>query len=121
MQKDSFKRRIKSFAYAFSGIAWMMKTQINARIHAFITILVVILAIFLRINSLEWILIIFAIGFVFAAEALNTAIEIWVDKLQPEYNSKAGRAKDLAAAAVLIAAISAAIVGLIIFLPKILK
>lgn len=68
---------------------------------------------------MEWIMIVFAIGFVFAAEAFNTAIEIWVDKLQPDFDPKAGRAKDLAAAAVLIAAISAATVGLIIFIPKI--
>lgn len=118
--KSELRKRIDSFRYAFRGIAYMFGTQKNAWIHGIIAILVILSGIILSLNSFEWVLITFAIGFVFAAEAFNTAIETWVDKISPGSDEKAGRTKDMAAAAVLIAAITAAVIGLIIFVPKLL-
>ena len=116
--KSELQKRIDSFGYAFRGIFYIFRSQKNVWIHSIITVLVIIFGVSLGLSSLEWILIIFAIGFVFAAEAFNTAIETWVDKISPGYDKKAGKVKDAAAAAVLIAAITAAAIGIIIFAPK---
>jgi diacylglycerol kinase (ATP) len=109
---------IASFKYAFKGIGYSLKTQRNAQIHTGVAILVVILGFVLKLNTTEWIIIVFAIALVLVAELFNTSIEFLIDLLSPEYHEKAGRAKDIAAGAVLICAIGAAIAGLIIFLPK---
>jgi len=113
------KDRFNSFRYAFKGIADLLKSQANARIHLVATIAVLTAGAFLELTLNEWCLIIFCITFVFSAEAVNTAIEYLTDLISPDYHPLAGKAKDVAAAAVLLAAIGATIVGLIIFLPKI--
>ncbi len=114
------KKRIQSFKYAFAGIGHFAKSEPNAIIHLLAAITVIALGYFYSISTTEWCLVIFAIGMVLGAEAFNTAIEYLTDLVSPDYNELAGKAKDVAAAAVLIMAITAAIIGVIIFLPKIL-
>jgi diacylglycerol kinase (ATP) len=117
----SLSRFLQSFKYAFKGIfASFAKRQINIKIHVGIAIVTIVLAIILSINMMEWITIIACIGIVIAAEMMNTAIETLVDIVSPEWNEKAGRVKDIAAGAVLVLAIMALIIGIVIFLPKIL-
>jgi diacylglycerol kinase (ATP) len=113
-------RLIRSFGYAFRGIATMLATQANARIHAAATVAVIVAGAGLKISPLEWCAVVLAIGLVWAAEGFNTAIEALVDLASPEIHPLAGRAKDVAAGAVLCAAIAAAIVGAVIFVPKVL-
>ena len=115
------KKRLASFKYAFAGIRNLFKTEPNAIIHLIAAILAIALGFFLSISKTEWCFVIFAIVLVFSAEAFNTAIEHLTNLVSPKYNELAGKAKDTAAAAVLIVAIGSAIVGLIIFLPKILN
>jgi len=119
-QKFSITNRIKSFGYAFKGIWFLIRTQENMIIHLIAAIVVIIAGFVLKINSIEWIMIVLAIGFVMVTEAINTAIEQFIDFISPGYNYSAGKAKDLGAGAVLLSAITAAIIGIIVFLPKIL-
>ena len=98
----------------------MVQTQENAQIHLFAIVLVTIVGFLLKIDKTEWSIVIIAFAMVLAAEAFNTAIEFVVDLASPDYHPLAGKAKDVAAAAVLITAIGAAIIGMIIFLPKLL-
>ena len=114
------KKRIESFKFAFQGIGHFVKSEPNVIIHLIAAIFAVILGLFFGINNTEWCLVIFAIGIVLSAEAFNTALEYLTDLVSPDYNELAGKTKDVAAAAVLLTAIAAALVGVIIFLPKIL-
>jgi len=114
-----FIKRAQSFKFAFTGIITAVKTQANIRIHLIAAILVSAMGFHFRISYEEWVLIILSIGFVVSAELFNSAIEFLTDLVSPEKNVLAGKVKDIAAGAVLISAISAAIVGLIIFLPKV--
>ena len=120
-QKFSIKKRLKSFSYAFSGLKTVVKEEHNARIHLVAAVVVTAFACFLNISPYEWIAIIFAIGFVFAMELVNSAIENLADFVSPQKNNAIGKIKDLSAAAVLVSAIAALLIGLIIFLPKICK
>ncbi len=110
---------ISSFGYASRGILKLFRTERNASIHLAATILVIILGIYLEVNITEWCLLVLSVGMVFGAEGLNTAIEQIVDLVSPEIHDKAGMAKDIAAGGVLLSAICAAIVGALIFVPKI--
>ena len=114
------KKLIHSFKYAFSGIGSVLKKEQNMKIHFLIMILVILAGIFLKLSKLEWIICIILIGLVLSAELFNTTIEIVVDMITLEKDERAKNAKDISAGAVLILAISAAIIGLIIFVPKIL-
>lgn len=114
------KKRLLSFKYAFNGLALLFRGEPNAWIHLVAAAGVITAGILLKINALEWALVIFAIGLVFSTELFNSAIEEIVNKVSPERNETAGKIKDLAAGAVLMAAITSAIIGLIIFIPKIL-
>ncbi len=114
------KKRIESFGYAFKGIATLFRTQMNARIHLSVLFVVVAAGFFFKINAVEWCFIALSCASVLAAEAMNTAVEFVVDLVSPQYHDLAGRAKDVAAAAVLLMVFGAIVVGLIIFLPKIL-
>ncbi|MHC1741020.1 MAG: diacylglycerol kinase family protein [Anaerolineaceae bacterium] len=111
---------LSAFRNAFQGLWYVFSSQRNAKIHAIITCLVILFSFLLRISLIEWIAILFAIGFVWSSECLNTAVEKITDLVSPEYNGLAKVTKDSAAAGVLISAIIAVCVGLIIFLPKIL-
>ena len=113
----SFIARIKSFRYAFAGIAVLIKTQHNARIHLIATTLVIGGGLFFQINYIEWCLIILAIMAVWISEALNTAIEFLCDIASPTAHPLIKQSKDLAAGAVLISAAGAMIIGLIVFMP----
>ena len=116
MEKE--KKIINSFKYAFEGIFTAFKAEKNMKIHFIIMLLVIILGIMLKISSVEWIICIILFGFVISLELVNTAIENTVDLITQEKNPKAKIAKDVAAGAVLISAITAAVIGLIIFVPK---
>lgn len=118
--KISIKKRAKSFKYAFDGISYMVKSQHNAWIHLTLMVFVIFAGVALDVSFTEWCFLIFAIGFVLAAEAFNTAIEELTNLVSPKYNQQAGKVKDVAAGAVLITAIVAALVGFIIFIPKII-
>jgi len=113
------KKRLQSFIYAFNGVMHMIRTQHNSRIHIGAGVLAVVLGLLLKISITEWIFIAIAIGIVIMAELFNTAFEQLVDLISPEISDKAGNIKDVSAAAVLVASITALIIGLIIFLPKI--
>ena len=113
------KKRLESFKYAFKGIATLFKSEINARIHLIFTILVIPMGFYFQVAHWEWCILILCIVLVLSAEAVNTAIEKLTDLVSPNYHPLAGQAKDVAAAAVLFLAIGAAIIGLLIFIPKI--
>jgi diacylglycerol kinase len=112
---------MKRFKYAFRGILFAFKTQINFRIHIIVAILVIGAGFFFKINPMEWLSIIIAISLVLAAELFNTAIETLVDLVSPDYNERAGLIKDVAAGAVLIAALASILIGIIVFLPKMME
>ena len=116
-QKFSVQGRIKSFGYAFKGIRIFIGTQHNAWLHIVAAILVIGSGWWLQITTIEWCMISLAIGIVLVAECLNTAIEFLTDIVAPEYNIKAGQVKDLAAAAVQLAALSALAIGGFVFVP----
>ncbi|MDD3789612.1 MAG: diacylglycerol kinase family protein [Petrimonas sp.] len=115
------KNRLKSFVYAFQGIKTMFRETPNALIHLILTILAITLGFILRISTGEWLAVCIVIGLVFAAEAINTAVEKLADyacEKQPDPTIK--KVKDLAAAGVLFAALAALAVGIVVFLPKII-
>ena len=113
--------RLRSFGHAFRGLKVLLQTQHNARIHAVATVLVVVAGALLRISAFDWALIALAVLCVWAAEAMNTAIEFVVDLVSPEHHPLAAKAKDVAAGAVLVAAIGAAIVGGLVFGPHVVR
>ena len=119
-QPFSWKKRLRSFRYAFNGIASLFVSEHNARIHAAAAVVAVALGIWLRISSTEWAVVALCIGGVLAAEALNSAVEALCDKVSPGFDPLIGRAKDFAAAGVLLTAFGAAAAGILIFLPKLI-
>lgn len=110
-------RLLTSFGFAARGVAALFRTQANARIHLAAAVLTTAAGFFFHITRLEWCAVVAAIGLVLTAEGLNTAIENVVDLASPELHPLAGRAKDIAAGAVLIAAIASAIIGALVFGP----
>jgi len=115
-----FKKRIKGFLDAFRGMRLML-AEYHFKAHLIIALLVHVLGFLLNISSIEWCLVWFAIGLVLMAEGFNTAIEYMVDFMAPGYHEKARHIKDLASGAVLLATIASAVLGAIIFLPKMLE
>lgn len=113
------KNFIHALKNAISGVFYSIKTQKNIRIQLLIAIVVIILGFILKLNTIEWLFIIFSIMFVIATEVMNTAVETVVNMYTKEYNELAKIAKDVAAGAVLIASINSVIVGIIIVLGKI--
>lgn len=109
---------IRSFGFAFAGLGWLLRSQRNAQIHVAITCVVIIAGFALGVSGGEWLALVLAIALVLALEAMNTAVEAVVDLVSPEPHPLAKRAKDTAAGAVLLAAIGAAIVGVLIFVPR---
>jgi len=114
------KKLIRSFGYAFNGLSYGAKTQLNFRIHLVASILAISLGYALHISVNEWQWIMLCIAIVLMAELFNTALEALVDLVSPDYNKIAGHVKDISAGAVVIAALFALITGAIIFLPKLL-
>ncbi len=120
-QKFSIRKRIESFEFAFNGLKILIREEHNSWIHLFAVFCVIIAGVFFKISVSEWIYVVFAFGFVIAMEIVNSAIENIADFVSPERHEMIKKIKDLSAAAVLISAITAFIIGLIIFLPKILE
>jgi len=114
----SWQARAESFRHAIRGVATLVASQHNARIHAAVTLAVVVLGLVLGVSRLEWALLALAIGLVLAAEALNTALEWLCDVASPGHHPLVKKAKDVGAAGVLLAAIAAATAGLIVFVPR---
>jgi diacylglycerol kinase (ATP) len=112
-----FIGRLKSFAYALQGLAFLVRTQANARVHLLASVFVCAAGLTLGLSRAEWLWVTLAIVLVWSAEAFNTAIEQLADTLHPERHPGIGRAKDVAAAAVLIAALGAAAIGVMVFMP----
>ncbi len=119
--KFSISQRLKSFTHAFNGLKILLREEHNARLHLVAAIIVVITGVVLEVSTIEWIALVFAIGFVITTEIINSSIENIVDFISSEKHEKIKKIKDLAAAGVLISAATALIVGLIISLPKILE
>jgi len=119
MKKFSLKKCLKSFRYAFAGLVELFREENNAKVHALAAVLVIAVGFLLRVSAAEWVALVFAIGLVFAAECFNSSIERLCDVVQPEQDPRIKATKDLAAGAVLACAVAAAVIGLIIFVPKI--
>ena len=127
----TFRKRARSFKFAFNGIKLLITKEHNAWIHCFAAVCVLIAGMVFGLSRMEWIAVTIVIGAVLAAEAVNSSIEALADLVSPEYNEALAdlvspeyneaikRTKDLAAGAVLLMAIAAAIVGFVIFIPKI--
>ena len=115
----NIKDRARSFGYAFKGLGYALKTEHNLWIHSLLALAAIAFGLWLEITPTEWLFVISAIGFVIVSELFNSSIEILVDLISPEQNTKAGLIKDISAGAVLLSAITAALIGLIIFGPKI--
>ncbi len=122
MNQKKFKigDRLKSFKFAFNGIRILFVNEHNAWIHLAATLLVIIAGIAFKISILEWAAVFIAIGLVFTSEAINTSIEKLSDFVSPEKRSTIKEVKDLASAGVLFSAITALLIGLVVFVPKIL-
>lgn len=114
----SWSARARSFVYAWQGIFRFFSTEHNAWIHLAASIVVALLAFIMKVSRAEAIVLVFAIALVWIAEMINTAIEKAMDLVSPQYDPRVKLIKDVAAGAVLIAAIAAVIAGAIIFIPK---
>lgn len=115
-----FKKRILSFKYAFQGVSTLFRETPNALIHLIMAVLAILFGFVFSISATEWLAVIIVIGLVFTSEAINTSIETLADFVSKERNESIKKVKDLAAAGVLLAAIAALLIGIIVFLPKII-
>lgn len=116
-KKGSIQARFQAIQVALAGIKYVLITQPNARVHAAFTLAVLLLAGLLKLPRLEWIILLLTVGLVWAAEIFNTAVEIAVDVISPDYNPKAKIIKDISAGAVLVSAMVSILVGLLVFGP----
>ena len=117
----TFRARARSFVYAFWGVKALLWREHNAWLHLVAAVGATALGWFFGISRTEWCLVAFAVGSVLAAEAFNTAIETLADALEPGSNPGVGKAKDLAAGGVLLVATAAAVVGLLVFGPRLVE
>ncbi|MEM9859091.1 MAG: diacylglycerol kinase [Bacteroidota bacterium] len=118
--KDSLAKNVKSYRYAGKGILHVLIFENNFKYQVIAGVLAVTVGYLLNISTIEWVVIIVMIGLVLMAEMFNTALEKLCDHLHPEEHTAIGLVKDISAGAVLIAAIAAALIGTIVFLPKLL-
>lgn len=121
MPKFSIKDRMLSFKYAFEGFKVVFRSEHNFWIHTALSLVAIALGFFLEISNTEWLAVVLCIGIVISAEIFNTAIEHIANFIQPNQDIKIKHIKDLGAAGVFTSAFAALIVGLIIFLPKIMR
>lgn len=112
------KKLFKSFSYAYKGIAYAIKTQVNFRIHLVAALTIITIGIYVNLNNYEWMWISACIGLVLVVELINTAIEVLVDLVSPGFNKMAGTVKDISAGAVLITAIITLVIAILILVPK---
>jgi diacylglycerol kinase (ATP) len=115
--RQFLRSRALSFQHAFAGWSYVLRTQRNAWIHAVASIVVVVVGLWLKLSPRDWALIVLAVGMVWVAEFINTAVEVIVDLTSPQQNELAKIGKDVGAAAVLIAAVCAFLIGLLILGP----
>ena len=120
LKKRGIHRLFKSFKYAFEGLKYAFKYEQNILVHTLATIVVIIAGIFFEIKPFEWLTLTLIIGLVIATELINTSIEATIDLVTKEVHPLAKVAKDTAAAAVLVFGLTAIVIGLIIFIPKII-
>jgi diacylglycerol kinase len=121
MKRDkpfSLQARLNSFVYAFAGIKTFIRDEPQALIHLIASMVVTLAGFYFEITTNEWIAVMFAIGIVVVSEMINTAIEKLTDMVSPEIHPKAKEVKDMAAGAVLIASFAAAVIGCLVFWPK---
>ncbi len=111
------RERAFSFRHAWRGIGLVVRSQHNAWIHLLATVLVLVAGYLTVLSWMEWCALVLAIGFVWVAEALNTALEFLADEVSTEKRELIGKAKDAAAGAVLLASMAAVVIGLIVFVP----
>lgn len=114
---DFLRGRLASFGPAFSGMAYVLRTQPNAWVHGFVTLAVVVLGLWLRVGLGDWVLLAVAVGLVWVAEFFNTALEAIVDLASPQQHPLAKAAKDVSAAAVVLAALTSSVLGLLVLGP----
>jgi len=120
MPKESFlQNRLNGVAYAFKGAFLLIRTERSIKIQLFLGLLMTAAGFYYDISAIEWIVQTMAIGLVLGTEGLNTAIEKLSDYIQPNHDPKIGFIKDISAGAVMMVAVAAAIIGLIIYIPKI--
>ena len=112
-----FSTRYSSFKFAFKGMTAVFRSEPNMHLHVLASMIVFVMAYRFEVTRTEWCLLVFCVGLVWMAEIFNTSIETLTDLVSPEQHVLAGKTKDLAAGAVLMAAITAVVVGLIIFIP----
>jgi diacylglycerol kinase len=113
--------RLKSFVCAFQGLLVLLKTQANARIHMVATFVVILAGFYFNISKMEWLVLFLTVSSVIVMEAVNTSIEFLANAVTREQNKNIKNCKDVAAGAVLIAAIFSIIIGLVIFIPYLAK
>ncbi len=119
--RPQLQRRAKSFQYAFEGWWYVLATQPNARIHAAVSVAVILLGIWLWIPARDWAILLLTFMVVWMGEFVNTALEAVVDMTMPDPHPLAKVAKDVSAAAVLIAAAGAVLIGLLILGPPLVE
>lgn len=120
MSNYNIRKQIRSFGFAWKGVVHSVSREQNLRFHLTAAAVTILLGAWLRISRTEWLLVILCIGLVIAAEMVNTAIERLTDLTSPAPHPLAGQAKDVAAGAVLVCAITAACIGLLIFVPHLI-
>lgn len=119
--KWSNKNFFEALKNSLNGICYVIKNEKNIKIELIFAILAILASIVLKLNSVEWSIIILVIFLVLFAECINTSLETIVDMYTEEYNEKAKIAKDIAAGAVTLVSLLSVIIGIVIFLPKILE
>ena len=112
-----WRRRVASFGHAGRGVWSALRSEVHLRFHALATVVVIGLGFYCEITRLEWALVAISVACVWSAELMNTAIESLTDLASPAYHPLAGKAKDVAAGAVLLAALGALVVGALVFGP----
>ena len=112
------KKFLNSFVFAVRGIKSVFASETNMKVHVGISVLVLLMGFLFHISTIEWLICILCVGLVFCSEMFNTAIETIVDLVSPQRNPLAGKAKDIAAGAVLVTAVISVVIGIVIFLPK---
>lgn len=115
-----FVRRRRAFAHAFRGLRILAGNEVHFRIHLFVFVLAILAGWWVGLSTTEWLIVIIVSGLVFTAEAFNSVMERLCDFVSPEYHARIKDIKDMSAAAVTLAAITAFVAGLIIFIPKII-
>ena len=119
-KRFSLADRLASFRFAFAGLATLLREQHNTRIHLAATLIVLALGFVWEVSRADWMALLIAIALVWMAEAFNTAVEYLSDAAVPDQHPLIGKAKDVAAAGVLLAAAAAALIGVLVFLPYLL-